>query len=218
MSNKTDPYDAYWAQLMGQASVTLTGVSDTELRVQLFDVLQRFFDESNCWQEYIEITVVPETLVYPLKPLSGKILRLWGVLDQLATPQPAIMPEISTLRLIYPYTEVQPMLVIVVKTVTDPLQAYPPGVPDWLLPTHYLTLLSGLLGNIMLQPGQSYSNPQLANYHIQKFRDGIAHARVAMAKANTVGSQNWMFPQQFRVTGQKGGVSTFNVHPQSLLR
>jgi hypothetical protein len=210
---KSDPCDAYWAQLMGQASVSLAGVSDTELRVQLFDVLQRFFDESNCWQESIRFTVIPDTLDYPLKPLSGRILRLWGVLDQLAVPQQAIMPELGILRFIYPYTDTQQMLAIVVKTVTDPLSCYPPGVPSWLLPTHYLTLLSGLLGNIMLQPGQSYTNIPLANYHIQKFRDGIAHARVAMAKANTVGAQNWAFPQQFRVTGQKGGVSTFNIIP-----
>jgi hypothetical protein len=32
-------------------------------------------------------------------------------------------------------------------------------------------------------------------------------------KMNAVGAQSWVFPQQFRVFGQKGGVSTFNVHP-----
>jgi hypothetical protein len=123
------------------------------------------------------------------------------------------MPTLDTVQFLYPYTDVQPMTAVVIKTVTDPLDCYPPGVPEWLLPVHYLTLLNGLLGGMMLQPGTSYSNTQLANYHTQKFRDGIAHARVAMMRMNTVGSQSWGFPQQFRVGGQKGGVSTFNVIP-----
>jgi hypothetical protein len=209
-----DPCDAYWAQLMGQANVSLSGASDVGLKVQLFDTLQRFFDESNCWQEVIKFPVIPDTLDYPLIPMKGgRILRLLGVLDQLNVPQPAIMPEIGIVQFMYPYSNVQDMAAVVIKTVTDPLQCFPPGVPDWLLPTHYLTLLSGVLGGMMLQPGASYSNPQLANYHTQKFRDGIAHARTAMIRANAVGSTSWCFPRSFHTSSQKGGVSTFNVIP-----
>jgi hypothetical protein len=212
--SSSDPCDLYWAQLIGQAQVSLSGASKVGLRVQLFDVLQRFFDESNCWQEGIKLTVIPDTTDYPITPLyGGRILRMLGVVDQLATPQPAIMPEIGTVRFQYPYTDVQDMVAVVIKTVTDPLACFPPGIPEWLLPTHYLTLLSGLLGNMMLQPGNSYSNPQLANYHTQKFRDGIAHARTARIRANAVGSTSWAFPQTFRVSSQRGGVSTFNVIP-----
>ena len=211
---KEDQCETYWSQLMGQASVSLAGASDVGLKVQLFDVLQRFFDESNCWQEVIKFSVVPDTLDYPLMPVNGgRIHRLLAVLDQFVVPQAAVMPEIGTVRFLYPYTNVQLMTAIVIKTVTDPLQCFPPGIPEWLLPTHYLTLFNGLLGNMMLQPGNSYSNTQMANYHTQKFRDGIAHARVAAVKMNTVGAQTWMYPQQFRISSQKGGVSTFNVIP-----
>jgi hypothetical protein len=214
-----DPCDTYWAQLMGQAKVSLSGASDVGLRAQLFDTLQRFFDESNCWQEIIVFNVVSETLDYPLYPVNGgRILRLLGVLDQNRVPQAAIMPEIGTVRFQYPYSQTQPMAAFLIKTVTDPLTCFPPGVPEWLLPTHYLTLLHGVLGEMMLQPGMSFSNPQMANYHTQKFRDGIAHARVATMKANTVGAQNWVFPRNFHVSSQRGGVSTFNIHPSGLLR
>jgi hypothetical protein len=211
---KSDPYDAYWAQLMGQASVSLAGASDVGLKVQLFDTLQQFFDESNCWQEWIRFTVIPDTLDYPLAPVKGgRILRLLGVVDQLAVAQPAVMPEIGVLQFPYPFTNTQDMAAVVIKTVTDPLSCFPPGIPEWLLPTHYLTLLHGVLGGMMLQPGSSYSNPQMANYHTQKFRDGIAHARTAMLRANTVGATSWRYPRQFHISSQKGGVSTFNVIP-----
>ena len=150
--------------------------------------------------------------------MSGRILRLYGVIDQNNVPQQAVMPEVGTIQFLYPYSNPQPMMASVVKTVTDPLFCFPPNIPDWMLPVHGLGILHGLLGGMMLQPGQSYSNPPLANFHLQKFRDAIAHARVAMMRMNTVGAQSWAFPQQFRVTGQKGGVSTFNVHPTAVLR
>jgi hypothetical protein len=105
------------------------------------------------------------------------------------------------------------MQATVVKTVNDPLCCYPPYIPDWVLPTHGVGIQHGLIGSMMLMPGQSYSNTQMANYHLLKFRDRCAHARVAATKANTVGAQAWAFPQTFRTRSQKGGVSTFNVHP-----
>jgi hypothetical protein len=208
--------DQYWSKLLGQASVPLTGASDAALRVQLFDVLQEFFDRSNCWQEAIGFTVIPDTLEYPLRPLTGRILRLYGVVDQNNVPQPAIMPVIGTVRFLFPYTNTQPMTAMVVKNVDDPFACYPPHIPEWVLPAHGLGILHGILGNMMLQPGMSYSNTALAQFHLAKFADAIAKARIAMSRANTVGSQNWAFPQQFRVSGQRRGFSTANVNPASL--
>jgi hypothetical protein len=214
--SKSSACDKYWQKLVGQANVILTGASDAELRVQLFDVLQEFFGDSNCWLETINFTVIPDTLEYPLMPLTGRTLRLLGVVDQNNVPQAAVMPSIGTVRFLYPYSNVQPMQATVVKNVDDPFGCYPPNIPDWVLPAYGVGLLSGLLGYMMLQPGQSYSNQTLASFHLARFRNTIAHARVAMMRANTVGSQAWAYPQQFRVSGQRGGVSTFNVNPAVL--
>jgi hypothetical protein len=196
----------------------LTGASDALLRVQLFDTLEEFFDGSNCWMESIQFTVVPDLLDYKLYPVSGRIIRLDSVIDQNNVPQSVVMPEVGTVRFQYPYTDVQPMVANVVKNVTDPLSCFPPHIPDWVLPAHGLKILHGIIGNMMLQPGQSYSNPPLANFHLAKFNDGISGAYVSSSKMNTVGAQPWAFPQQFRVSSQRGGVSTFNVHPARQLR
>jgi hypothetical protein len=209
----TDEIDHYWAKLIGQALVTLPGASDALLRVQLFDTLEEFFDGSNCWLESIPFTVVADLQDYKIYPVSGRILRLDGVVDQNNVPQNALMPEIGTVRFLYPYNTTQPMTATVVKTVTDPLSCFPPHIPEWILPVHGLKILHGLIGNMMLQPGQSYSNPPLANFHLAKFSDGISGAYVTSSKMNTIGVQPWAFPQQFRVRGQRGGVSTFNVLP-----
>jgi hypothetical protein len=208
--------ELYWAKLMGQANVALTGASDAELKVQLFDVLEEFFRDSNCWQEAIFFTVIPDTLEYPLTPLTGRIVRLNGVLDQNNVPQQAVMPEVGTVRFLYPYSNPQPMRAVFVKNVTDPLSCNPPNVPDWVLPLYGNGILRGIIGNMMLQPGQSYSNQALSLSHLRKFRDVIAQARVATMRANTIGAQAWTFPQSFRTNSQRGGVSTANVSPPAL--
>ncbi|HEX6825745.1 MAG TPA: hypothetical protein VF077_05445 [Nitrospiraceae bacterium] len=208
--------ERYWASLMGQATVILASVSEAELQVQLFDVLREFFGDSNCWYEFIPFTVIPDCLDYPLAPYSGRILRLSGVFDQNNVPQNAVMPEIGKVHFLYPYTNTQPMVAAVVKTVTDPLCCFPPGIPEWTLPVHGNGILHGLLGTMMMMPGQAWSNQQMGAFYQGKFRNAIAKARVATMRANTVGGQAWAFPQQFRVTGQRGGVSTYNVNPTPL--
>lgn len=209
----TDDCDAYLYKIMGLAETSLSGASRDLMRVQLFDTLDEFFDNSNCWQESISLTVIPNTLDYQLQPVTGRILRLNGVYDQNRVNQAAAMPNIGEVHFLYPYTDPQLMTVVVVKTVTDPLKCYPPHVPDWLLPAHGRAIMHGIVGNIMIQPGESYSNPTIGNFHLRRFRDLIAHARVAAMRANTVGSQAWAFPQAYRTRSQRGGVSTYNVFP-----
>src|SRR3954470_12195371 len=204
----TDECDLYWAKLLGQAIVAVPGASDALLKVQLFDTLEEFFDGSGCWSEGIKFDVVPDLFEYELFPQSGRISRLDRVFDQNGVPQQALMPTPGTVQFLFPYSNPQPMTAVVLKTVTDPLRCFPPHIPEWMLPMHGLKILHGLIGGMMLQAGQSYSNPQLANFHLAKFNDGISGAYVSASKANTVGVQPWAYPQQFRVSGQRGGVST----------
>jgi len=205
--------DLYLAKIIGESNVYLSGASDAQLRVQLFDTLEEFFDGSNAWQELIPVTVIADTLDYPLTTNKGQILRLLGVYDQNKVPQQGLMPEIGTLHFLYPYSNTQSMTAVVAKTVTEPIKCFPPHIPNWVLPVHGRTILAGILGGMMIQPGTSYFNPTLGNFQLRKFRDGISKARVAAMKANTMGTQTWIFPQAYRVSSQKGGVSTFNVYP-----
>ena len=154
-----DEVERYWVKLIGQAQVILTGASDAELKVQLFDTLQEFFDGSNCWCEPIKFTVVPDYLEYHLVPLTGRILRLLGVVDQNSIAQQAVMPTIGVVRFLYPYTNVQPMTATVVKNVTDPFLCHPPHIPDWVLPVHGLGILNGLLGSMMTSAGAVLVQP-----------------------------------------------------------
>lgn len=82
-----------------------------------------------------------------------------------------------------------------------------PLAPDWLIPTHHIYLQAGLIGKMMTQPNKPYTNDAKGTYELKRFRDGMAMVRAAVARANTVGAQNWKFPQAWRTRNQKGGVS-----------
>jgi hypothetical protein len=210
--------DRYLDMLRGQAQVTLTGATDAQLRAQFFDVLREFFSMSNAWQEDITIPVIPDALDYPIEPVSGRILRLLSVVDQNNVCQQAVLLLPVTVHFLYPYSQVQPMMATVVKTVTDPLECFPPDFPEWVLPIYGLGILDGVLAHMMLQPGQLWSNQASGIFHMQRFRNEMMRARVATRQLNTIGAQAWAFPQMYRTFSQRGGVSTYNVHPSAMTR
>jgi hypothetical protein len=200
--------------LLGQANSILAGTSDAQLKVVFFQVLQEFFDNSNCWTEVIPIAVVPNLLDYQIDPISGRILRLLEVVDQNNVPQSAIMSTPGWVHFIYPYTNPQPMTAVVAKNVSDfSLECFPPDFPEWFLPQYGLGVLAGVLGNFMIMPGNTWTDMGVGKFQLQRFRDAMMHARVATKYQNKVGAQAWAYPRQFRTTTQRGGVSTFNVSP-----
>ncbi len=196
-------------QLLNQAEVRLTGISQAALRAELYDVMRIWFDETNQWQESIDFNVVPNVLDYPIVPNDGMIIRLIGVIDQNKVPQTnALMPVPGIVSFTNQFSNVQTFTARVVKNVCSPfdnrgIPRFPSSVLDiW---GHYI--LDGLVGRAMLQPNKSWSNPQIGLQHYQRFRDGAGRARVDTAKRNTVGAQAWAFPQTWRTRGQHGGVS-----------
>lgn len=58
---------------------------------------------------------------------------------------------------------------------------------------HYEPILDGVLGRLYSHPAKAYTNPELATYHMRRFRDGIAWARGEQTQGGKAG-QNWYFP------------------------
>jgi hypothetical protein len=207
-------------QMLNQARVKLTGSSDAGLKGELFDVITEFLNDSSIWTQDVPLQYRAGVQVYPISVTSGQILRLVGIADwgtTVPTPttvtpasaqfMPALMPDVGTLVLKNPPNTVGNMLVTVVTNINLPTdKQMVPDAPDWLLPIWHVGLLDGLLGRMMLAPNKSYSNRETAAYHLKRFRDAIARARVSKLRANTIGSAAWRFPQQFRSVSQQSGV------------
>jgi len=214
--NSHEQYEEDVAGLLATANALLTGASDAELLMAYFETLKQFFNDSNSWQENIVIVVIPNTQDYQLTATTGRIIRLWAVTDQNNVPQAAIMPVPGLLHFLYPYTTVQPMAVTVIKNVISAFKdgrPAPPRIPDWIIPLYGNGILEGVVGRMMLESGQSYSDAKNGIMRIGRFRDAVVLARTMTARGHTVGVQTWAYPQSFKVTTQRGGTSTFNVNP-----
>ena len=211
-------------QIMTQATVKLVGASEGALHAEFYDVLTEFFNDSSCWTDCVTFQYQPNILGYPLNVSEGQIIRLNGVgdwgqtspLDPTATitpgtPGPVFMPALMpTVGLVYlqnipskpGYAQATFTLNCSLPTSRDGV----PIAPDWVLPVWHVGLLDGLLGKMMMSPNKSYSNVTQGAYHLRRFRDAIARARVSKLRANTLGSGAWRFPQQFRSLSQQSGV------------
>ncbi len=210
--------------MLNACRMKLTGASDGGIKTEMFDVIKEFLQDSNTWVENIELLVTAGTQEYPLVPRDGgQIIRLVGVFDGFRYPIPATIPDYSTL-VVLPTVNVTsvaqaptdtttlattPWVVVVGKTMTLPTTADNfPICPEWVLKVYSTAILDGILGKMMTQSGQSWSNAQLGFYHLKRFRDEIGIARSAASVGNVMGGQRWAFPQQFATNSQRSGVST----------
>lgn len=200
-------------QLLNQARVRLPGASDAQLKAELYDVLTEFFEDSRCWLESVRFNVVTDTTVYEITPTEGQIIGLVGVLDSQSYPQAALMPDLGRVILgVKPNVAQAPLYyyAIVSKNVSLPAgrDQLPIG-PDWVLPRWHLGILAGMLGSMMAHKDKTYSDEKRGGYHLRKFRNAIAQARVAALRQHTLGAQAWRFPQGFSNNTQRFGVPGF---------
>lgn len=199
--------------LFNRVSVALTGASAAGIKAELFDVLSEFFTDSNCWLENISVPIFQDVTTYDLTPTEGKIIRLVAMYDDGGQPIGALMPSIG--QIILSNSPNQPVsglsyTATVAKTVTLPTtkEMIPIG-PDWVLPVWHVQILDGVLGRMMIQNAKSYTDKTQGLYHLKRFRDGIARARVATIRQNTLGSQAWRFPAFFGHGSQQTGKPGF---------
>jgi hypothetical protein len=201
-------------RLLNLVRTELIGASDAGIKGQLYDVCREFFKDSNSWYEIISVPILSGHRHYRITPRDGgMILRLATIWDNNHITMPAIMPHLdppsAELELVYPQNVNMTARAIVTKQIVEPTtQDMLPDAPRWLLPVYHETILDGVLGKMMAQTTKSYSNDTQAVYHLRRFRDGCMQARVASERANLYGGQAWRFPNTFRTSSQRGGVST----------
>lgn len=196
-------------QLFNQARVQLVGVSEGGLKSAFYDVISEFLNDSSIWTQTVPIQAVPHVRHYPVSVPEGQILRLNGVSGCHGEFIPALMPHIGEIVLRHsPNTDLTYFVNLVCNTSLPTTRDMVPLIPDWILPIWHVGLLDGLLGQMMSQPNKSYGNPAGSTYHLKRFRDAIARARVSKLHANTIGATAWRFPQSFRADTQQGGVPT----------
>lgn len=195
-------------RLMDNARVKLPGALDNVIQLELFSVLDEFFQSTNIWIEDIEFAVTPtndtylenpDAYTYELHVLDGgTINRLIGVVNSDGFAQAASMPTPGYVVLAYSPNQNDTYTARVAKTVTDPVtrDGYP-VFPDWVIGKYGSDFLDGVVGRMMGQIAKPYSSPQVAMIHLRRFQQAIGKARAETMHGNVYRGQNWRFPQSF---------------------
>lgn len=190
---------AEFNRIMDQLRIKLPGALDGTLQLEMFAVMKEFFQKSNCWIEDISFDVTPGETVYEIFPTNlASINRLMSVKNAQGRNVVAYMFEPGVVQLYSEPSEAATYTASVALTVGEPTdrEGYP-EFPDWVLIKYGDDIVDGVLGRMMSQIAKSYSQPQMAMYHMRRFIQAVSKAKVEAQHANAYRGQNWSFPQSF---------------------
>ena len=195
MSTDTD-------RLLKNARIRLPGATDESLYLEMFNVLNEFFQYSNVWKEKIDFPVLasdPAGTAYTIAPSNPAttIHRLGYVVSSANITVTAGMEIPGQVTLAVPPTQSDTYTAHVVLTVNDPVTDGFPTFPAWVMHKYYMGLMDGLLGRMMSQPAKPFTNLQLGAYHQRKFKNMISFAVSESLRKNTSNTQAWRFPRSF---------------------
>jgi len=77
-------------RMANQIRIECPGSSDAGIKGVMFDILDEFFDVSNCWTEWIALAIAPGVQIYQIYPQHGGMInRLITALDSNQVTLPA---------------------------------------------------------------------------------------------------------------------------------
>lgn len=191
-------------RMMTNLRVRLPGAIDDALRLEVFNTLNEFFQDSNIWTEQISVDVQKGVSDYDITPdTPSSIVRLmwFGNLD-------TKVPTLASMNTMEGnagqlHLEIKPessytAAAVISLTVNDPLDRDgDPVFPDWVLNKYQNDIIDGVLARMMSQAAKPYTNPQMAVFHAKSFKAAVAFARIEANRHNVYGAQAWGFPQSF---------------------
>ena len=176
-------------RLFMNARLRLPGAMEEVLKQELFMVLDEFFRTTNLWHEEMRFTAVKGQNTYSFAPVIG----IWTTESDIGFRAAMFKP--GDVYLLHSPNSTVPMTADMILTVDDPVDHDGfAQFPEAILQNYHATILDGLLGRMMSQPAKPYTSEKLSIYHMRRYRNGLAIARVDGEHANVKGAQRWRFP------------------------
>jgi hypothetical protein len=186
-------------RLMDNLRVRLPGATDEALKLEYFSTMDQFFGATNIWTEDIDFEVTNDNKTYYVTPSGvANIVRLMGVVNSDGVTIAALMKVPGEITLVDYPNQSDTYTLQLALTVKDPVtrDGYP-EYPDWILEKYGVDIIDGVLGRMMSQIAKPYSNERMAIYHMRRFQNTIAIAKVEAQHRNVYRGQSWRFPQTF---------------------
>lgn len=184
-------------RLMDNLRVHLPGAIDDAIKLEVYNVLNDFFQDSNIWFEDVEFDVNTTDKIYTVTTNNGSIVRLMGVIDNRDMPVAAFMDTPGEVELRDKPSQIATYTVRFALTVNGVGKEGYPSFPMWVLNKYMNDIIDGVLGRMMAQTAKPYSNAQLSVLHARKFSSAIAFARQEANRQNIYRGQVWRYPQGF---------------------
>lgn len=186
---------------MDNIRVNLPGALDGAIKLELFNVLDSFLNETSLWTEDNNITLSSGQTTYGVSGTGvSRVIRLMFVSDPTLTRSyQATMKLPGEIVFSSDPTDGEEVVARVALSVVDPVdsEGYP-YVPEWITEKYYECIKHGVLGAMMSQLAKPYTNERMAVYHSRKHRNLMAVARDEGRKMNLFAAQTWFYPQNFR--------------------
>lgn len=177
------------------------GALDDVIQMELYNTLKEFFSGSDVWKDTSSLAVTTATKSYTITPTdtTGLINRLVRVADANDVDVAATMEIPGTLVLNQFPSNNQTYSVTISLSAIDPADSNNyPQFPTWVADKYDTCLMDGTIGRMLAQPAKTYTNQQLAIYHLRRFRSLHAQARAESLHKNLGRGQTWAFPQNFK--------------------
>jgi hypothetical protein len=176
-------------RLMDNLRIRLPGATDEALKLEYFSAMDQFFGATNIWTEDIDFAVTTDNKTYYVTPTGvANILRLMGVVNSDGTTVAALMKTPGEITLVNYPNQADTYTLQLALSVKDPVtrDGYP-EYPDWILEKYGVDIIDGV----------PYTNERMAIYHMKRFQNTMAMAKVEAQHRNVYRGQSWRFPQTF---------------------
>lgn len=203
-----------YANLIADANVNLPGAVPSQVLAELQVTTRDFLQYTSAWKVMYEMPVDTEHDCYTIVPQPGTAVNLLHKLFDAADPDQKDVNapggvEMSVpghIKLKRPPSAAATWVALVSQyPIRLVEQAYGTPVPCWILERYYDTLLSGVLGRMMLQTAKTYTNEKLGTLRSRQYLAGRATARADLARSNVWGTQQWVFPAAYTARGRQVG-------------
>lgn len=199
----------------------LPGISEGQLKLELSSTLREFFTKSGMWMEELApINVIADKDLYKLVFPQAKVMGVHNVsiegtpitlTDRMpsftgsstSTPRMAYMLEHDLLQL-FPMPNVDIIKGLRVRARLNPGHGMC-KVPVEAVSHFFDEIMDGVLGRLYSQPGKPYTNLIQSQYHLKRFRDGMAMARDMARRRYSTAASSWSFPQGWSTHGGRRG-------------
>lgn len=188
-------------RLLNNIRVHAPGALDNVIKLELFNVCDEFFVETNMWAEDVPFTASPGIKEYLFENEGASRVHRLEYVKPASEDRfvQATLLEGGRVVLRDDVNVATAMIARLILSVRDPVDGEDmPQFPTWIMQRYFHLLVEGTVARLMGQPAKPYSNERLSVYHARKFRNMMAVARGDARKVNIYDGQRWRFPRTFR--------------------